>query len=92
MSNTGYDLLNETVQNDVGKSSQLTDFVKAVVKTQDFQQCLESGKYASRVQSDESLSREFGVQGTPSFFVNEKNYGGAYSFTDMQSEVETALK
>jgi protein-disulfide isomerase len=38
------------------------------------------------------LSREFGVQGTPSFFINEKNFPGAYNFSDMQATVDEALK
>ena len=92
MSNTGYTLVNETVQNDITKIPQLTDFLKDVVDSSKLQVCLESGKYADRIQSDQALARQFGANGTPSFFVNDKNYSGAYSFTDMQAVVDTALK
>lgn len=92
MSNEGYDLLNETVKNDVSKAAELAAFVKDVVNAADLQKCLESGTYAGRIQSDTGLSRQFGVQGTPNFFVNETNYPGAYSYAEMESAVETLLK
>jgi len=92
MSNLGYDLLNETVKNDVANADKLVEFVKGVVKADEFKSCLTSGKYAARVQSDTTMSRKFGVSGTPSFFVNTQNFGGAYSFVDMQSAVDAALK
>lgn len=92
MSKEGYTLLNDTVQNDTAKIPQLADFLKNAVKVADMQQCLQSGKYAGRIQADQALASQYGVQGTPNFFVNEKNYGGAYSFADMQSAVDAALK
>jgi protein-disulfide isomerase len=92
MSNKGYTLLNETVQNDVKKASVMADFLKSAVDSKALLTCLTSGKYAGRVQSDETLSRQYGVEGTPSFFVNEKNFAGAYSFTEMQSAVDAAMK
>lgn len=91
MNNTGYDLLNNTIKNDVSKSGQLADFVKSVVNAKTFETCLTSEKYVDRVQSDTALARQFGVQGTPSFFVNEQNFGGAYSFVDLQSAVDAIL-
>ena len=91
MSSAGYSLVNETVQNDKAKIPQLAAFLKSVVDEPALQTCLESGKYAGRIQSDQTIARQFGANGTPSFFVNDKNYSGAYSFTDMQSTVNSAL-
>lgn len=91
MTAEGYTLLNDTVQNDVSKANLLTDFVRSVVDASKFQSCLEDGTYAARVASDTALSRQFGVQGTPSFFVNETNFGGAYSYTDIQPTVDGLL-
>lgn len=92
MSNAGYNLLNQTVQNDKTKIPQLVDLLKPVINTNTMTECLTSGKYAGRIQTDEALAKQFGVEGTPSFYVNDKNFGGAYSFTDMQSVVDAALK
>jgi protein-disulfide isomerase len=92
MSATGYTLLNETVQNDVKKANLMADALKNVLKASELQNCLESGKYVGRIKSDEALGREFGVNGTPGFFINDKAFAGAYSFTDMQSAVDVALK
>ena len=92
MSSKGYDLLNETVKDDVAKAGELVDFVRGVVNPTQLQTCFEEGTYSKRIQSDTALSRAFGVQGTPSFFVNERNFPGAYSYTDMESVVEELLK
>ncbi len=92
MSNAGYDLLNNTVKNDVSNASVLADFTKSAIDASFMRDCLESGKYADRVSSDTALSRQFGVQGTPSFFINEQNFGGAYNYTDMQAVVDAALE
>jgi protein-disulfide isomerase len=92
MTSEGYELMNETVKNDVNNSGLLADFVNKVADAATLKACLESGKYADRVQVDTGLSREFGVQGTPSFFINEKNFPGAYNFSEMQASVDEALK
>jgi protein-disulfide isomerase len=39
-----------------------------------------------------ALGQSLGVSGTPGFFVNDTNFAGAYSFTDMESIVTSALK
>ena len=39
-SNDGYNLLNNTVQNDKGKSQQLVDFLKSVVNANDLKSCI----------------------------------------------------
>jgi protein-disulfide isomerase len=91
MTAEGYTLLNDTVKNDVAQANVLTDFVGSVVDAAKFQSCLEDGTYAARVASDTALSRQFGVQGTPSFFVNETNFGGAYSYTDIRPTVDALL-
>lgn len=92
MSNAGYSLINDTVKNDKSKIPQLADFLKGVANAQKLQDCLTSGKYADRIQADQAIAREYGAQGTPNFFVNDKNFSGAYSFTDMQSAVDAGLK
>lgn len=91
MSAEGYDLLNNTVKNDKTKSTELSEFLKGVFDAGEMKTCLDSGKYDAQLQTDMGLARDLGVQGTPGFFVNATNFGGAYSFKDMQSAVDAVL-
>jgi protein-disulfide isomerase len=92
MSNSGYTLLNDQVKNDKTKSGQLADFLKPAIDTNFMKSCLDSGKYDARITSDTALAAQYGAQGTPGFFVNTTNFAGAYSWTDMKSVVDAALK
>lgn len=90
--NAGYDLLNNTVKNDKSKSGTLADFLKGALDAGKLKSCLDEGKYDSRISDEQALSTSLGAQGTPGFFVNSTIFRGAYSFADMQSVVDTALK
>lgn len=92
MSEAGYKLMNEQVKNDVAKAGEMADFLKSAVKAGDMQSCLESGKYDDRITGDMAIAQQFGFKGTPSFYVNTTNFGGAYSFKDMMPVVEKALE
>jgi protein-disulfide isomerase len=85
MTNAGYKLMNDTVKNDVSKTSELVSFIGNVVDSQKLTACLESGKYDKRIASDTSLSSSLGVQGTPGFFINTNLIGGADNWTNMKS-------
>lgn len=91
MSSEGYDLLNNTVKNDKTKSTEMAEFLKGVFDAGEMKACLDSGKYDSQLQTEMGLARGLGVQGTPGFFVNATNFGGAYSYKDMESAVNQAL-
>lgn len=92
MTNAGYNLMNNTVQNDKTKSAQLADFLKGAIDSSFLKSCLDSGKYDSRLTSDTQLGTSLGIQGTPDFYVNASNFPGAYNYTDMKSVVDAALK
>lgn len=92
MSAEGYSLMNEKVKNDKSKSKDIADFLANEANSADIQKCLDSGKYDDRLQKDRTLASNLGVQGTPGFFVNTVVFAGAYSFKDMQSAVDNALK
>lgn len=81
-----------TVGNDKAKSGIMADFLKTAVDPTFMKSCLDSGKYDARLQSDQALATSLGIQGTPGFYINTTNFAGAYSFTDMQSVVDAALK
>lgn len=92
MSGAGYDLLNNTVKNDLAKAAALADFLKGAVNPGEMQACLTSGKYDSHLTDDMTLASQFGFSGTPSFFVGTDSFAGAYSFKDMQATVDKYLK
>lgn len=92
MSGAGYDLVNEKVRNDKTKSGDLAQFLKSAVDPDKMKECLDSGKYDERLNRDVSLAQSLGVSGTPGFFVNDKMFAGAYSFSEMKSVVDSALK
>ncbi len=92
MTAEGYTFLNDTVKNDKTKAKEVAEFFKSVFNVADMQKCLDSGKYDNRLQEDISLATGLGVQGTPGFFVNATKFAGAYSYTEMQSAVDSALK
>lgn len=92
MSDSGYTLMNTTVKNDMTKTATVADFFKGVVDSSFMKSCLDSGKYDGQLASDQALATSLGIQGTPSFYVNATNFPGAYSYTDMKSAVEAALK
>lgn len=92
MTNDGYNLLNNTVKNDKTKSGDLAQYLSGVFDPTAMKTCLDSGKYDSRLQTDQGLATALAIQGTPGFFVNEKNFAGAYSYADMKSTVDSALQ
>lgn len=89
--NAGYNLLNNTIQNDKAKSGQLADFLKAAVPAAEMKACLDGGKYDGRIATDTAVAQSLGVTGTPGFFVNTTRYAGAYSYTEMEGVVKAAL-
>lgn len=88
----GYNLMNTTIKNDKTQSGKMADFLKNVVDSKKLQECLDSGKYDTRLTDDQNLAGTLGVAGTPGFMVNATRFDGAYSFKDMQSVVDAALK
>lgn len=92
MNNKGYDLLNNTVKNDKSQATKLVDFLKGAMDEKTLTDCLTSTKYDQRLKDDIAVATSLGVQGTPGFFVNGTAFNGAYSYTDMKSAVDAALK
>lgn len=57
-----------------------------------FDQCLDSGKYASEVANDLEQGQIAGVRGTPGTFVGTRLIEGAVQFAQFQSAIEAELK
>jgi len=92
MNNEGYSLLNDKVQNDRSKSSQLAEFLGDVVDSTFLTDCLNSAKYEKNLARDEALARQIGFQGTPHFLVNTTQFAGAQDYKNISPAVEAALK
>ena len=54
-----------------------------------FSTCLDSGKFASLVESETTNLQSLGVTSTPSFLVNGQPLSGAQPFETFQKAIET---
>ncbi len=57
-----------------------------------FDQCLDSGKLAGRVATEQKEGSSLGVSGTPSFFINGIMIVGAQPQTSFESVIDAELK
>ena len=57
-----------------------------------FDSCLDSGKFAAIVQGDFQYGQEVGVKGTPSFFVNGRLLSGAQPYPAFRQAIEAELR
>ena len=56
-----------------------------------FEDCLKDKKYRDRVAEDQSAAQEKGVQGTPSFFINDEFVEGNAPYDTFRTFIEAAL-
>lgn len=61
------------------------------LKTETFNACVDSGKYAARVRDEGQESQNRGVTGTPTFFINETKIVGAQPFEVFKAAIEAEL-
>lgn len=92
MSNAGYELVNNVVKTDKTKIPELVNYLSSAVDSGFLTECLQSAKYASRLDQDQKMALTLGFQGTPHFFVNENSFGGAQDYKQMEATVNSALK
>jgi protein-disulfide isomerase len=59
--------------------------------TQAFTTCIDSGKYASEVQSDLQDGSSIGVQSTPTFFINGFQVVGAQPYSTFKNVIDQIL-
>ena len=93
MSSKGYDILNNTIKNDVKNAQALAEFLAPAFNPKDMQKCLESGKYNNRVVDDPKTISAIGRFGTPTFVFGTDIFEGAQSYADgIKTVVDAALK
>jgi protein-disulfide isomerase len=72
-----------------------SDTVKTVVdemaSSEDFNTCLDEGKYTNTVKADMQLGASIGVNGTPATFVNGYLLSGALPFEMFKQVIDTLL-
>jgi len=77
---------------DKGSSGNLENYAKDIrLDVASFNECIESEKYASKVQQDTSEGRSLGVSGTPSFSINGKLVVGAQPFESFKQVIDAEL-
>ena len=57
----------------------------------DFASCLDSGRFASLVENDLKAGQEYGISGTPAFFVNGRPIVGAQPLEAFQQLIDDEL-
>ncbi len=73
-------------------TESLKSYAKDIgLNTDDFNDCLDSGKMTSEVNKDFSDGQSYGVRGTPAFFINGKLVSGAQPFSVFQQAIESEL-
>ena len=58
----------------------------------EFDKCLDDGKYEDEVKKDFQDGASAGVQGTPSFFINGNQLSGAQPYPAFQAAIDAELK
>ncbi|MBI4018025.1 MAG: DsbA family protein [Candidatus Aenigmarchaeota archaeon] len=75
-----------------GAVSKFKEYVKSLgANEQQFDSCLDSGKYQEEVQKDFSDGANAGVGGTPTFFINGIEVSGAQPFSVFKQIIDQEL-
>jgi len=59
--------------------------------TDQFDECLDAGKYTSLVEQEYQMSQQIGVSSTPTFILNGRPVIGAQPFEVFQQQIQLAL-
>lgn len=62
------------------------------LNTEQFNACVADEKYAQAVNGQTAEGYKFGVNGTPSFFVNDKFIGGAVTYETLKQTVDSFIQ
>jgi len=62
------------------------------LKSQAFNQCLDSGKHLKKVEDETATAAFLGARGTPAFLLNGKLFAGAQPFEVFEAAIEEELK
>jgi len=79
------------------QTKEILDFIndgatKIGVDRTGFDTCVQENKYADKIKTQTQEALEFGINGTPGFFVNNQFIGGAVEYDQMKSVIDKLLK
>jgi protein-disulfide isomerase len=73
--------------------SKFLDYAEELgLNSEKFRECLDSGKYRQEVEKDFMDGVSYGVQGTPTFFINDDMVIGYRSYEEFTRLIEERLK
>jgi protein-disulfide isomerase len=61
------------------------------INTDEFNECLDSGKYEAEVQKDMTDGSAAGIRGTPGFIINGQLVSGAQPYANFEAIIDAAL-
>lgn len=56
-----------------------------------FNQCVSSNKFADKINADNKMAQDFGISGTPAFFVNDQFFGGVVPYEKLKEAIDVQL-
>lgn len=56
-----------------------------------FNECVSQKKYQDKIDADSKVAQDFGISGTPAFFVNDQFFGGVVSYEKMKKTLDEEL-
>jgi protein-disulfide isomerase len=82
-------------QEDWGKTEGVARFKAYApalgLKTADFNKCLDDAKYKDKIEADIKEAEDFGVSGTPAFFVNDQFSAGMVAAEELKKMLDEEL-
>ena len=75
------------------QAADLVEHADAIgLDTDAFERDLRRGRFGARVARDVASAEAAGVAGTPTFFINERRYRGAYDLASLEAAVDRARR
>jgi len=56
-----------------------------------FNDCVSSKKFQDKITADNQAAQDFGISGTPAFFVNDKFFGGVVPYEQLKQTIDAQL-
>lgn len=82
----------QAIRGEISSIDDLKSFANSIGLNQEsFDQCLDSQKYLSNAEKIITQGQELGVDGTPTFFINEEKIVGALPYEQFEAAINAAL-